>query len=95
MFIFHTDNARRIVARLPFALAGPKHLVTHSEVATINIVRISQHSWVASFTDHRAFLVQAKTSIPIPDILDWSGDASKAIGNEYIIMNYASWLTAA
>ena len=33
--------------------------------------------------------VQAKTSIPIPDILDWSDDASNAIGSEYIIMDHA------
>ena len=33
-------------------------------------------------------IVQAKTSIPIPDILDWSDDASNAIGSEYIIMEH-------
>ena len=35
VFIFHTDNAKRIVAKLPFALAGPSRLTTNSEVATI------------------------------------------------------------
>jgi hypothetical protein len=35
IFIFHTDNAKRIVARLPFSLAGPSKLTTNSEVATI------------------------------------------------------------
>jgi len=35
VFVFHTDNAKRIVARLPFALAGPLRLRTGSEVATI------------------------------------------------------------
>ena len=35
VFIFHTDNAKRVVARLPFALAGPQRLTTNSEVATI------------------------------------------------------------
>lgn len=35
VFIFHTDNAKRIVARLPFALARPSRLMTNSEVATI------------------------------------------------------------
>jgi hypothetical protein len=28
VFIFHTDNAKRIVARLPFALAGPSRFCT-------------------------------------------------------------------
>ena len=35
VFIFHTDNARRIVARLPFSIVGPARLTTGSEVATI------------------------------------------------------------
>lgn len=39
VFIFHTDNAKRIVARLPFALAGPPRLTTNSEVATIKYRR--------------------------------------------------------
>jgi aminoglycoside phosphotransferase (APT) family kinase protein len=37
-----------------------------------------------------AFLVQAETGVPIPKILDWSDDASNAIGSEYIIMEHAS-----
>ncbi|CBX94798.1 predicted protein [Plenodomus lingam JN3] len=40
VFIFHTDNAKRIVARLPFALAGPSSLTTNSEVATIKYRRL-------------------------------------------------------
>lgn len=39
IFIFHTDNAKRVVARLPFPLAGPQRLVTNSEVATIQFCR--------------------------------------------------------
>lgn len=35
VFIFTTDNAKRVVARLPFTLAGPPKLTTNSEVATI------------------------------------------------------------
>ncbi|KAH7081224.1 kinase-like domain-containing protein [Paraphoma chrysanthemicola] len=70
VFIFHTDNAKRVVARLPFPVAGPQRLITSSEVATIHFL-------------------QAKTSIPIPRILDWSDDASNAIGSEYILMEHA------
>ena len=40
-------------------------------------------------TDSSLAPVHAKTSIPIPDILDWSDDASNAIGSEYIIMEHA------
>jgi len=36
VFIFTTDNGRKIVARLPFRFAGPRRLTTNSEVATIN-----------------------------------------------------------
>jgi len=35
VFIFTTDNAKRVVARLPFVIAGPPRLTTNSEVATI------------------------------------------------------------
>jgi hypothetical protein len=35
VLIFTTDNAQRIVARLPFGLAGPARLTTNSEVDTI------------------------------------------------------------
>lgn len=34
VFIFTTDNAKRLVARLPFSIAGPPKLTTCSEVAT-------------------------------------------------------------
>jgi hypothetical protein len=37
--------------------------------------------------------VQAETGIPIPKILDWSDDASNAIGSEYIIMEHASGIS--
>ncbi|XPS81053.1 hypothetical protein M3J09_012996 [Ascochyta lentis] len=70
VFIFHTDNAKRVVVRLPFPVAGPARLITNSEVATIQFL-------------------QAKTSIPIPKILEWSDDPSNAIGSEYIIMEHA------
>jgi hypothetical protein len=35
VFIFTLDNAKQIVARLPFPLAGPTKLTTASEVATV------------------------------------------------------------
>lgn len=35
VFIFHLNNAKRIVARLPFTLAGPARLTTASDVATV------------------------------------------------------------
>jgi hypothetical protein len=36
VFIFHMDNGKWIVARLPFGLAGAKRLMTNSEVATVD-----------------------------------------------------------
>ncbi|CRG85259.1 Altered inheritance of mitochondria protein 9, mitochondrial [Talaromyces islandicus] len=70
VFIFTLNNYKRIVARLPFTLAGPPQLTTSSEVATIKYL-------------------QAKTSIPIPTILDWNNESSNLIGSEYIIMEHA------
>jgi hypothetical protein len=35
VFIFTTDNGKRIVARLPTRISGPPRLSTNSEVATI------------------------------------------------------------
>lgn len=35
VFIFELDNDKRVVARLPFSLAGPAQLTTSSEIATI------------------------------------------------------------
>ncbi|ELR03153.1 hypothetical protein GMDG_05982 [Pseudogymnoascus destructans 20631-21] len=39
VFIFSTNNAETVVARLPFALAGPPCLATNSEVATIKYLQ--------------------------------------------------------
>ncbi|KAF2489925.1 hypothetical protein BU16DRAFT_553217 [Lophium mytilinum] len=41
VFIFTLDNAKRVVARLPFKLAGPTRLTTGSEVATIRYLQIN------------------------------------------------------
>ena len=35
VFIFDMENGTRVVARLPFRVAGPQNLTTHSEVATM------------------------------------------------------------
>ncbi|OBT43157.1 hypothetical protein VE00_07719 [Pseudogymnoascus sp. WSF 3629] len=39
VFIFTTDNAETVVARLPFAFSGPPSLATNSEVATIRYLQ--------------------------------------------------------
>jgi hypothetical protein len=44
VFIFRTDNNERIVARLPFALAGPPRLTTNSEVATVEYCKSCNRS---------------------------------------------------
>ncbi|KAF2813728.1 uncharacterized protein BDZ99DRAFT_567476 [Mytilinidion resinicola] len=38
-FIMHLDNDKKVVARIPFRVAGPRRLTTHSEVATISYIR--------------------------------------------------------
>lgn len=39
VFLIHTGNAKRIVARLPFPVAGPPRLITNSRIATIQFCR--------------------------------------------------------
>jgi hypothetical protein len=41
VFILHMDNGTRIVARLPFRVAGPRSLTTHSGVATMSYCEAS------------------------------------------------------
>jgi hypothetical protein len=40
VFVFTADNAKQVVARLPFMLAGPPRLTTNSEVATIKYCKL-------------------------------------------------------
>jgi hypothetical protein len=35
VFILYLDNGERVVARVPFRIAGPRRLITNSEVATM------------------------------------------------------------
>ncbi|KAH7317657.1 kinase-like domain-containing protein [Rhexocercosporidium sp. MPI-PUGE-AT-0058] len=39
VFILYLDNGERVVARVPFRIAGPRRLVTNSEVATMTYAR--------------------------------------------------------
>lgn len=36
VFILYLENGDRVVARVPFCIAGPRRLVTNSKVATMN-----------------------------------------------------------
>jgi len=90
IFIFTTDNAKKIVARLPFRFAGPRRLTTNSEVATIKYRKRSSYTPNAQTLTILPMAVQTNTSIPIPRILDWSDDTSNAIGSEYLIMEHAA-----
>lgn len=94
-FIFELDNSKRIVARLPFALAGPARLTVCSEVATIRYRESPTGISIFQLMLGGELLVQTMTTIPIPAILDWNDDAAStenAIGSEYIILEHAcSW----
>ncbi|KAI1126050.1 kinase-like domain-containing protein [Nemania abortiva] len=68
-FILHLDNDSKVVARIPFSVAGPTRLTTNSEVATMSYLR-------------------KNTSIPVPNVLDWSDNPNNPIGTEYIIMDH-------
>lgn len=43
VFLFTMDDEQTLIARLPFSVAGPPGLVTHSEVATIAYSRLYSH----------------------------------------------------
>lgn len=80
------DNNVKIIARIPFRHAGPPALITHFEVATIAYGR-NYFSWCFySFANLKA---RSRTSLPVPEILDWNGDPDNSVGTPYIIMKHA------
>lgn len=86
VFILYMDNNAKVIARIPFRLAGPPALITHSEVATIAYGE--NHSSLMFYCSAN-LEVRSRTSIPVPEILDWSDDPENGIGTPYIIMKYA------
>ncbi|RAL04168.1 uncharacterized protein BO80DRAFT_348561 [Aspergillus ibericus CBS 121593] len=74
VFVFELNNAKRIVARLPFKLAGPAQLTTSSETATIRYLQINTSIPIPRVLDwsHDAASVD------------------NTIGSEYIIMEHAA-----
>ncbi|KAB8069206.1 kinase-like domain-containing protein [Aspergillus leporis] len=74
VFIFELNNSKRIVARLPFSLAGPAQLTTSSEIATIRYLQTKTTIPIPRILD---WCCDA-TSI------------DNSIGSEYIIMEHAA-----
>ncbi|KAE8417453.1 kinase-like domain-containing protein [Aspergillus pseudocaelatus] len=72
VFIFHLSNAKRIVARLPFTLAGPARLTTASEVATIKYLQAKTRILIPTILDWS----------------DNATDDCKLVGTEYSIMEH-------
>lgn len=55
VFIFELNNNKRMVARLPFTLAGPAQLTTSSEIATIRYCELeSGFYWLFQLTVERS-----------------------------------------
>ncbi|KAJ8610901.1 hypothetical protein MRB53_038289 [Persea americana] len=66
VFLFVFEDDKHVAAKLPFSLAGPRSLVTNSEVATIQYRMYGPLQGLNDLdTDHR-IQVQSNTSIPIP-----------------------------
>jgi hypothetical protein len=86
VFILSMDNGARIVAKLPFRVAGPPNLMTNSEVATMAYGKTMILLWSST----NAMTVRSHTSIPVPKVLDWAADAQNPVGAEYIIMEHVS-----
>ena len=88
--LFACDNGQRVVARLPTKRAGPPRLTTNSEVATIAYRKSRPTMTACLFRAQLTSLVKRKTSMPIPDILEWNDDPANPVGSEFIIMTWAS-----
>ncbi|OJJ98580.1 hypothetical protein ASPACDRAFT_53404 [Aspergillus aculeatus ATCC 16872] len=67
VFVFTINNSKQLVAKLPFVLAGPAHLVTSSEVATI---RYRESSIITQiyFTNRNASAQSASLLLFHPDL---------------------------
>ena len=83
-FVFHLDNDAAIVARIPFSVAGPPRLITHSEVATL-----AYSKYIGSLIIPEAGIltestVRESTTVLVPKVLDWSDDPDNPAGTEYI-----------
>ncbi|KAB8235854.1 kinase-like domain-containing protein [Aspergillus alliaceus] len=74
VFVFTLNNAKRVVARLPFALAGPAKLTTASEVATIKYLQSRTSIPIPAILDWS----------------NDATNANNTIGSEYIIMEHAT-----
>ncbi|KAI2962431.1 hypothetical protein CBS147323_7335 [Aspergillus niger] len=74
VFVFGLDNDTRLVAKLPFALAGPSRLTTSSEIATTKYLQANTTVPIPRILDWS----DDATSINNP------------IGSEYIIMEHAN-----
>ncbi|KAI2865055.1 hypothetical protein CBS12448_2343 [Aspergillus niger] len=74
VFVFELDNDTRLVAKLPFALAGPSRLTTSSEIATTKYLQANTTVPIPRILDWS----DDATSINNP------------IGSEYIIMEHAN-----
>ncbi|KAL8757396.1 MAG: hypothetical protein Q9184_004219 [Pyrenodesmia sp. 2 TL-2023] len=67
-----------------FTLNNGKRLVARLPTRIAGPCKLTTNSEVATMQ-----YLQSNTTVPIPTILDWSDDASNAIGSEYIIMEHA------
>jgi hypothetical protein len=86
VFLLWLDNGACVIARVPYHIAGPRRLITNSEVATL---AYSMTEDLYTTNPQLTLVVQSFTKIPIPKVLDWSDDDS-SIGTEYIIMEHVA-----
>ncbi|KAI9039875.1 aminoglycoside phosphotransferase family protein [Aspergillus affinis] len=74
VFVFTLDNAKTIVAKLPFRLAGPAKLTTISEVATIRYLQAKTNIPIPKVLDYNHD----------------ASDGTNTVGSEYTIMEHAT-----
>ena len=82
------SNGCEIIARLPNPNAGPSFFTTASEVATRHFVR--KGTLFLHGRANRKQKLRDKIGIPVPQVYEWSSNASNQIGAEYILEEKAA-----
>lgn len=86
--IFHTDNGKRVVVRLPTPAAGPTSRNVNSGVATIKYCRFDCQDLLLLRSNY--MIVSSKIDIPVPRNLEWREDSKSAVSHPYLIVEHAS-----
>ena len=84
-FLLRMEDGKQVVAKIPNPNAGGPHVVTASEVATMDFV--SFDNVLCNVTGFDTLQLQTILGTPVPKVYAWSSRAREnAVGAEYILM---------